>query len=155
MLSLEGKSIVREAAEEPSPKARILIVDDVGVVRANLREWLEAVFPAAHVSEAASGEEAVAMAEEEGPHVVVMDIALPGINGIEAARRIKAIRPGARVVMLTIHEESDYRREAESAGADAYVFKRRMASDLIPAVTRLMASVLSDRRESRDETSGA
>ncbi len=154
MQSSEGLFMVCQVEQEPSAEPRILIVDDVGVVRANLREWLEAVFPAAHILETASGEEAVTLAESHAPQVVVMDVALPGINGIEATRRIKAIRPGTRVVMLTIHEELDYRREAESAGADAYVFKRRMASDLIPALTRVMASAPGDRKTARKEAPG-
>lgn len=140
MQSSDGLIMVCEAAQEPSAKSRILVVDDIGVVRANLREWLEGVFPHAGILEAISGEEAVTLAERHDPHVVVMDVALPGINGFETTRRIKAIRPETRVAMLTIHEELDYRREAESAGADAYVFKRRMASDLIPALTNLISA---------------
>jgi DNA-binding NarL/FixJ family response regulator len=150
----DGLFMPCEAAQERRGESRILIVDDVGVVRANLRDWLAAIFPSVEVLEAASGEEAVGLVESQGARVVVMDVALPGISGIEASRRILAIQPGIRVVMLTIHEELEYRREAESAGACAYVFKRRMASDLIPVLTRLMAAGASEGFASRGAVPG-
>ena len=116
----------------------ILIVEDHDTVRGSLREWLEAIFPHCCVIEAASGEEAVALANAHLPHLVVMDIGLPNMNGIEATRRIKACVPSAQIVMLTIHEDDLYRADAEVAGASAFVPKRRMQSKLIPTLVALL-----------------
>jgi DNA-binding NarL/FixJ family response regulator len=126
--------------------ATILIVEDHDTVRRSLREWLEAVFPQHRFIEAASGEEAVAIAQARSPRVVVMDIALPQMNGIEATRRIKAAAPTAQVVMLTIHEDEAYRADAAAAGASAYVPKRLMQTELLPALEAL----LSGQEESED-----
>jgi DNA-binding NarL/FixJ family response regulator len=116
----------------------ILIVEDHAAVRRSLREWLEAVFPWCHIVEAASGEEAIAAVQAEAPNAVLMDIGLPGINGIETTRRIKAALPGTPVVMLTIHEADAYRADALAAGASAYIPKRVMHTELIPALAALL-----------------
>ena len=118
----------------------ILIVEDHDAVRQSLREWLEAVFPQCRVMEATSGEEAVAVAQAMSPHLVVMDIVLPQMDGIEATRRIKASVPAAEVVMLTIHEAEAYRADAAAAGASAYVPKSAMQTELIPTLAALLAS---------------
>lgn len=118
----------------------ILIVEDHEAVRRSLREWLQGAFPAARILEAASGEAAVAEAEATRPDVVLMDIGLPGMNGIEAAARLRARHPGIRVVMLTILEEAGYRARAREAGAVAYVPKRLMETDLLPVLTGLLSS---------------
>ena len=118
----------------------ILIVEDHDAVRTSLREWLEAVFPEYLVMEATSGEEAVAMAQVTSPHVVVMDIILPQMVGIEATRRIWADVPTAEVVILTIHEAEAYRAAAAAAGASAYVPKRVMQTELIPILTALLVN---------------
>ena len=116
----------------------ILIVDDHDQVRASLKNWLGATFPNHDFIEAASGEEAVAMSRENEPVLVLMDIALPEMNGIEATRQIKAARPATQVVMLTIHDAPDYRRDAEEAGACAFIGKERAHSCLIPVLRRLL-----------------
>jgi DNA-binding NarL/FixJ family response regulator len=112
----------------------ILIVEDHESVRRSLREWLEHVFPWCDVAEAGSGEEALAVAQSRAPRVIVMDISLPGMSGIEATRRIKAILPATQIVMLTIHEDGPYRAEALAAGACAYVTKRKMGAELMPVL---------------------
>jgi two-component system invasion response regulator UvrY len=116
----------------------ILIVEDHDAVRGSLREWLETMFPQCHVVEAASGEEALILAQANMPQLVIMDIGLPQMSGIEATRRIKVQVPGARVVMLTIHEDDAYRTDAEAAGASAFVPKRRMQTKLIPTLMALL-----------------
>jgi DNA-binding NarL/FixJ family response regulator len=116
----------------------ILIVEDHELVRRSLREWLEHVFPGCIVVEARTGEEALAAARACAPCVVVMDISLPGMSGIETTRRIKAIQPTVQVVMLTIHEDDPYRAEALAAGVSAYVTKRKMQAELIPALAKLL-----------------
>ena len=119
--------------------ATVLIVDDHEAVRWGLREWLEVAFPGCRVIEANSGEEAIVLTTTESPRVVLMDINLPGMNGIEATRRIKAALPTAQVVVLTVHEDNLHRADAMAAGASAYVPKRAMRTELIPALTALLA----------------
>jgi DNA-binding NarL/FixJ family response regulator len=119
--------------------ATILIVEDHDEVRRSLRDWLKIEFPQCRVVEAASGEEAIALTQTESPRLVVTDITLPGMNGIEAARQIKAALPSARIVMLTIHESNTYLADATAAGASAYVPKRSMRAKLIPTLTALLA----------------
>ena len=79
------------------------------------------------------------LAQVQPPDIVLMDIGLPGINGIEATRRIMALAPQAKVTMLSIHEDPEYQADAAAAGASAYVPKRTMHRDLIPAVERLLS----------------
>ncbi len=118
----------------------ILVVDDHDAVRRSLRDWLQVEFPDCSVIEAASGEEAIALAQTESPHLVVMDIALPGISGIDATRQIKTALPSTQIVILTIHESDTYRADAAAAGASAHVTKRSVQTELIPIVTSLLAS---------------
>jgi DNA-binding NarL/FixJ family response regulator len=120
--------------------ATILIVEDHDAVRRALRDWLEVEFPQCRVIEAASGEEAVALIRIESPRLVVMDITLPGMSGIEATRQIKAILPSAQIVMLTIHEDDTHRADATAAGASAYVSKRAMQTELLPTLAALLAN---------------
>lgn len=119
--------------------ATILIVEDHDTVREALRDWVKVEFPQCRVIEAATGEEAIALTRIESPCLIVMDIRLPGINGIETTRRIKAALPCAQIVMLTILEGNSYRAEATSAGASAYVQKQRMHSELVPTMAGLLA----------------
>jgi DNA-binding NarL/FixJ family response regulator len=119
----------------------VLLVEDDDRVRSGLRGWLAATFPAWSFREAGTGEKAMSLAQVMPPDLVFMDIGLPGINGIEATRRITAIAPQARVVMLSIHECPEYQADAAAAGASAYVPKRTMHRDLIPAVKRLLSHV--------------
>lgn len=121
----------------PPDKPRILIVEDHPVVRRSLQEWLEENFVCC-ISTAASGEEAIAVAQSRAPDVVVLDIDLPGVNGIEATQRIKAIAPNTRVVILTSYEEETFRLRAAAAGANAYVPKRAMQTELLPALAALL-----------------
>jgi DNA-binding NarL/FixJ family response regulator len=100
---------------------------------------LEVVYSRYQVIEAASGEEALGLTKTEQPHLVIMDITLPGMNGIEATQRIRAAYPTTQVVMFTIHEDQIYREEAEAAGAIAYVPKRALQSELLPQLTTLLA----------------
>jgi DNA-binding NarL/FixJ family response regulator len=118
---------------------KILIVEDQELVRRALRKLLEVVYSRYQVIEAASGEEALGLTKTEQPHLVIMDITLPGMNGIEATQRIRAAYPTTQVVMFTIHEDQIYREEAEAAGAIAYVPKRALQSELLPQLTTLLA----------------
>lgn len=86
------------------------------------------------VAEAGRGLEAVSLAEIHKPDVVIMDLSLPDISGIEATQRIKAAVPEAHVIALTMHEEEPYVLEVLKAGADGYIVKRSAAADLVNAI---------------------
>jgi DNA-binding NarL/FixJ family response regulator len=117
----------------------ILVVDDHDQVRCLLKEWLETVFPDYGVVEAGCGEEAVVVAQARLPKLVIMDIGLPKMDGIRATQLIKESVPAAKVVILTMHEEEQYRKDAFTSGVNAYVPKRLMQSDLLPTLQRLLA----------------
>ena len=109
-------------------------------MRKSLREWLEGAFPKYQFIEAASGEEAINIAQARAPCAVIMDISLPGISGIEATRQIKAAMPTTRVVILTVHEEKAFRDDATAAGASAFVPKRMMQKILLPTLMAVLAA---------------
>jgi DNA-binding NarL/FixJ family response regulator len=117
----------------------ILVVDDHDQVRCLLKEWLETVFPQFGVVEAHSGEEAVAVAQAKLPKLVIMDIGLPEMDGIRATQLIKESVPTAKVLILTMHEEEQYQKNAFESGVNAYVPKRLMQTDLLPTLQRLLA----------------
>ncbi len=119
----------------------ILIVDDHEKVRRALRKLLEVKFSQYQVIEASSGEEAVTLTLAEDPQLIIMDITLPGMSGIEATRRIRATSSSPPVVMFTIHEDDIYRQEAQDAGAIAYVAKHALQSELLPQLSALLTSV--------------
>lgn len=118
--------------------ATILIVEDHADVRRAMQDWLQVEFSQCRVIGAACGEDAIALARSELPCLIVMDIRLPGMNGIETTRQIKAAMPFAQIVMLTIYTGDIYRADARAAGASAYVTKQRMHSELVPTLTRLL-----------------
>ncbi len=121
--------------------ASILIVEDHEKVRRALRKLLEVKFSQYQVIEACSGEEAVTLTLAEAPQLIIMDITLPGMSGIEATRRIRANSSSPQVVMFTIHEDDIYREEAEDAGAIAYVAKHALQSELLPQLSALLTPV--------------
>lgn len=108
----------------------ILIVEDHKGVRTALRDWLLANYPQNHVIEAGSGEEAISLVDRETPRLVIMDFKLPGIDGVEVTRRIKARFPQIPVVMLTVREGEVYRTYAAAAGVSAYLPKRLVLTEL-------------------------
>jgi len=116
---------------------RILIVDDHEVVRLGLRTLLSNQANFVVVDEAASAREAVEKALQHRPDVVVMDIRMPGENGIEACREIKAQLPHTEVLMLTSYAEDEMLFDAISAGAAGYVLKQGGGDELIRAIRRV------------------
>jgi two-component system response regulator YesN len=121
-----------------------MVVEDHVAVHSLLREWLEIVFPGCQVLEAAHAEQAITLAAANLPHLILMDVGLPKINGIEAARRIKLILPEILIVMLTIHEDDAYRLDSLAVGASAYVPKQKMPYLLLPTLTALLPAHLSN-----------
>jgi DNA-binding NarL/FixJ family response regulator len=89
--------------------------------------------------EANNGEEAITVAQTMSPCLVIMDIGLPGMSGIEAAQGIKSVAPATRVVMLTIYDDEAHKAAATAAGVSAYVPKRKVQTELLPVLTRLLA----------------
>ena len=116
----------------------ILIVEDYATVRSLLRDWLSAMFPECSFWEAKDAEEALTLTRAERPEVVLMDVRLPGTNGIEAARRIREAAPETQVVILTAYDAPEYRAEADAAGARAYVLKDRAHRELVPLLKELL-----------------
>jgi len=113
---------------------RILLADDHAVVRQGFKMILGAQPDLEIVGEAGNGREAVELAEQLKPDIVVMDVAMPELNGIEATRRIADSVPHARVIALSMHKDSVYVREVLRAGARGYLLKDSEASDLVSAV---------------------
>jgi two-component system response regulator NreC len=113
---------------------RILLADDHAVVRDGVRALLEKQTDLAVVAEAADGREAAQMAEEFQPDVVVMDIGMPGLNGIDATRRILAAHPHIGVVILSMHQDESYVLRSLKAGAKSYLLKDSLRSDVLDAI---------------------
>ncbi len=113
---------------------RILLADDHSMVRQGFRRILEAQAEFEIVGEACDGKQAVELAEQLRPDVVVMDVAMPGLNGIEATRRICESSPRTRVLALSMHRDSVYVREILRAGARGYLLKDAFDADLVAAV---------------------
>jgi len=115
-------------------RIRILLADDHAVVRQGFKMILDAQPDMEIVGEAANGREAVQLTESLKPDVVVMDVAMPELNGIEATRRLADSSPRTRVLALSMHKDSVYVREILRAGARGYLLKDAIASDLLAAV---------------------
>jgi DNA-binding NarL/FixJ family response regulator len=115
-------------------KLRVLLADDHNLIRAGLRLVVAQEADLTVVGEAENGRQAVAMAESLAPNVVVMDIGMPDLNGIEACRQIREKLPGTEVVMLSMHSDEGYVLRALKAGARAYLLKDSAEADLARAI---------------------
>ncbi|MCZ2076943.1 MAG: response regulator transcription factor [Bryobacteraceae bacterium] len=115
-------------------KTRVLLADDHSIVRQGFRMILASQPDFDVVGEAANGRHAVELAAELHPDVVVMDVSMPELNGIEATRRIGEVSPRTRVIALSMHKDAVYVREILRAGARGYLLKDSMDTDLIGAV---------------------
>lgn len=113
---------------------RILLVDDHAVVRAGLRYLLDAQPDMTVIGEAGSGEEALRLIEELQPDIVLMDISMPGMGGLEATRRIKRLFPAVKVLILTMHANEEYLFQVLQAGGSGYVLKKAADTELIGAI---------------------
>jgi len=136
---------------------RILIADDHGVMRAGLRAMLEGEPSVEVVGEATNGEEVLDLARQLQPDIILLDIGMPGMDGIEATRRITKLTPPIKVLILSVYEDESLLREAIRVGASGYIVKRAAGDELIdaiqavskgymyihPAITRMLVSELS------------
>jgi two-component system response regulator NreC len=117
--------------------ARLLIVDDHEIFRRGLRALLAPYSEWKVCGEAVDGNDAVQQCKALKPDIVVMDVTMPGLNGLEATRFIKKDAPGTQVVIITQHDSSQIRTAALEAGAGAFVTKSAVGSDLVTAIRRL------------------
>lgn len=145
---------------------RLLLVDDHPIIRSGLRMLFQAEPSLTIVGEADSGAAGIAMVEQLHPDVVIMDVAMPGMNGIEATRRIKAVSPETTVLALTMHEDEQYFFEMLNAGASGYIPKRAAPDDLVSAIkvvakgnvflyaslARFLIRDMADRAEAEPQT---
>jgi DNA-binding NarL/FixJ family response regulator len=120
-------------------KISVLLVDDHSLVRRGFRRILEDEPDITVAGEASSGEEAIKLAGQLQPKVILMDCALPGINGLQAIRRILEKSPGILILMLSMHTEETWVNQALEAGACGYILKNAMDLELGAAVRRVVA----------------
>lgn len=115
-------------------KLRVLVVDDHTIMREGLVDLLETESDIEVAGEAEDGAEAMEKGRELNPDVVLMDIAMPGMNGIEATRRLTELMPEVRVIALSLHDDEELVRDILDAGAEAYVHKGQTSEQLLDAV---------------------
>jgi DNA-binding NarL/FixJ family response regulator len=122
----------------PAASIRVVLVDDHALVRAGMRSLLGSMERVAVVGEAASGEEALTLAGTAQPDVVLMDIAMKGMTGLQAASRLREICPGVRVIILSMHAGEEYVLQALRAGAVGYLLKDAATGELELALRSVM-----------------
>ena len=115
-------------------KINILVADDHAMMRAGLRMLIDAQLDMAVVGEAGDGREAIEQAKSLHPDLVLLDLSMPGLGGIPAIELLRKEAPGARVLVLTMHEDSEYLRQALEAGASGYLVKRAADTELLAAI---------------------
>lgn len=115
-------------------KTRVVLADDHTLIRAGLRMVVDAQPDLTVIGEAADGRDAVAQAQNLKPDVIVMDIGMPSLNGIEACRQVRELAPQTQVVMLSMHSDEGYVLRALKAGAKAYLLKDSAEADLARAI---------------------
>jgi DNA-binding NarL/FixJ family response regulator len=117
---------------------RFLIVDDHPLMRAGIRALLESTIPHADIVEAVDGLDALELATQCRPDIVLMDISMPRLNGVEAVRRLTCIIPGCKVVMLSVHRDEHRIVESIRAGASGYLLKDDAVADVATAIDSVM-----------------
>jgi DNA-binding NarL/FixJ family response regulator len=119
---------------------KILLVEDMALVRSGLRALLDTSDEVEVVGEAANGREAIRLSKKLNPDVILMDLAMPELNGIEAARNIHGAQPNVRIVMLTMHTDRQYLFESLRAGAVGYIPKDAAFTELLTGIKTVMQS---------------
>jgi DNA-binding NarL/FixJ family response regulator len=131
-------------------KISVLLVDDHSLVRRGFRRILEDASDIVVVGEASDGAEAVLLAEQLRPRLIVMDCALPGMSGLDATRRILQKFPETAILMLSMHSEDTWVHQALDAGARGYILKSAMDMELVTAIRRVAAGeIVLDPQVSR------
>jgi two-component system response regulator NreC len=137
-LEAQSRFIPAPPSSGPEPhmtdKICVLLVDDHRILREGIRSILEGHEDIQVVGEAGDGRQAVSLVGELNPDVVLMDIAMPLLNGLEATRQIKRDHPEVKVLILSVHDEEEYIRQALSAGAMGYLLKYTSTSELLSAI---------------------
>ena len=118
---------------------RVLVVDDSEIVRRGICQILQSQVDIEVVCEAANGADAVRKVREHRPHVVLMDITMPVMNGFEAARRIKHEFPSTLILVVSQFDSAPFAREAIAAGASAYIVKSNASAELIPILRKTVS----------------
>jgi NarL family two-component system response regulator LiaR len=121
---------------DPYDKIRVMIVDDHEMVRRGASSYLEAQPDISVVAQAGTGEEAVKLAEEFIPDVVLMDLVMPGMDGVDATRKVKDVSPRTQIIVLTSFHQDEYIFPALQAGAISYLLKDVKAGELVEAIRR-------------------
>jgi two-component system, NarL family, response regulator NreC len=148
-----------------TPKNRILLADDHAVLRAGLRLLLNSQPDLEVIAEAASGTEALKLAEDLQPDLILLDLSMPGLGGMDALPAIRRRAPSARILILTMHDDPQYLRQALKSGAVGYVLKKAADVELLfavravlsgevyvhPSMTRILLEDLLPQRETSDE----
>ncbi|MFQ5829952.1 MAG: response regulator transcription factor [Candidatus Methylomirabilia bacterium] len=116
---------------------RLLLVDDDLQFRNTLRHLLAPRNEAIILGEAGDGEEALRLADSLRPDVILMDLGMPRMNGLEATHQLKARWPDLAVIILTVHDDAVYRRTALATGAEAFLVKKTLGADLWPTLVRI------------------
>jgi DNA-binding NarL/FixJ family response regulator len=122
---------------------RVLIVDDSDIFRRSVRAIIESHHGCEVCGEADNGEDAARLAQELRPDAIVIDISLPGINGIEATRAIRSKLPDAKIVVMSLHVSKELVNVVNAAGASGYVLKSRSDLDLIDAINAVASFYVS------------
>jgi len=117
--------------------ATILIVDDNTQLRTFMREIVAEASDLQVVGEAADGAEAMRLVQALRPAIVLLDLIMPQVNGLEVLRWIKVEHPETKVVIVTVHDEDAYRQAAETSGADAFLLKKTLGTVLLPTIWHL------------------
>lgn len=134
---------------DPRSATRLLIAEDHALVREGLRLMISNEPGLEIVAEASEGGEALQSCRELDPDLVLMDVRMPGMNGLEATRRIKRDKPAVKVLMISTREQTDYMLEAMRSGASGYLYKDSTRREFISAIHDVLSSDAPEDRESR------
>lgn len=136
-LLLRGRKVEMTMKAEKASKIKVLLVDDHPFVREGVRSCLLRYDQFEVVAEASSGQEAINQTKEFCPDIVVMDIMMPGMNGLEATRCLREFSPQTKVLFLTVHETKEFVREMIQSGARGYIRKNTSPVELVSAIERI------------------
>ncbi len=115
-----------------------MIVDGHVNLRKLVHEWLKDELPGCAFAEMCTAKEALTYCHRRSPNIIIMDMDMPGINGIDATSRLKSILPDTKVVILTVHENGRHKEAALKAGATVFISKRRLYDDLVPVLSDMV-----------------